>query len=58
MGASSIENSLDWDLLGLDSEDEDDSDIDEEARMAKELAENRLIGENTIYLVHTNLILL
>lgn len=43
LGASSIENSLDWDLLGLDSEDEDDSDIDEEARMAKELAENRLI---------------
>ena len=36
-------NPLDWDLLGLDSEDEDNSDLDEDAKATKELNENRLI---------------
>merc|ERR1712018_424136 len=31
-----------WDLLGIESED-DDSDLDDEKRAEKELAENRLI---------------
>ena len=48
VGGSSVENALDWDLLGLDSEDEENSDVDEETKITKDLSENRLIGEKHI----------
>ena len=46
IAAHGTDNSIDWDLLGIDSED-DDSDLDDEKRAEKELAENRLIGKLT-----------
>ena len=46
IAAHGTDNSIDWDLLGIESED-DDSDLDDEKRAEKELAENRLIGKLT-----------
>jgi len=43
VGGSAMENALDWDLLGLDSEDDANSDVDEEKKIAKDLSENTLI---------------
>lgn len=45
VGNSNAGETLDWDLLGLDSE-EDDSDVDEETKELKKLSENRLIGKS------------
>ena len=45
LGDSGVDNSLDWDLLGLDSDDGDGSDLDDAAKMEKHMAENRLIGK-------------
>merc|ERR1712088_670502 len=42
VGNSNAGETLDWDLLGLDSE-EDDSDVDEATKELKKLSENRLI---------------
>lgn len=42
IAAHGTDNSIDWDLLGIDSED-GDSDLDDEKKAEKELAENRLI---------------
>merc|ERR1719414_982521 len=46
IGGPGTEQSLDWDLLGIDS-DEDESDLDDEKKAEKELAENRLIEYDT-----------
>ena len=46
IGGPGAEQSLDWDLLGIDS-DEDESDLDDEKKAEKELAENRLIEYDT-----------
>ena len=46
IAAHGTDNSIDWDLLGIDSED-GDSDLDDEKKTEKELAENRLIGKLT-----------
>ena len=45
IAANGTDNSIDWDLLGIDSEDEDDSNLDDEKKAEKELADNRLIGK-------------
>lgn len=44
---SATENNLDWDLLGIDSDDEEDTDADEGKKIAKDLSENRLIEYDT-----------
>ena len=46
IGGPGAEQSLDWDLLGIDS-DEDESDLDDEKKAEKELGENRLIEYDT-----------
>lgn len=43
IGDSGVENSLDWDLLGLDSDDGNESDVDEATKIERDLSENRLI---------------
>ena len=45
IGDSGTENSLDWDLLGLDSDTDTENDVDEATKIERDLSENRLIGK-------------